>query len=175
MPGFAGAAQPWHDLFMLFGTASATLVGLLFVAASIGSGFFTLERQAAFRGFVSSSVVIFASVLAASLAGMLPTPSWTLCGLLIGADGLFGLAWAVLVWRGMLRDGIAARIDWDDRLLYGLVPAVGHAVMLAASVLLLTRSAAAIDVLAASLATLLFVGIRNAWDITAWSVLRRPD
>ena len=173
MPGFAAAAQPWHDLFALFGAASATLVGLLFVAASIGSVIFTRERQVAFRAFVSSSVVHFASVLAAGLIVMLPVQSWMLAGVLVGADGLFGLVWGALVWRGMTRDGIITNIDWDDRLLYAAMPVCGHLVTAAAGIFLLMGDAVGLDVLAASAALVLFVGIRNAWDITAWSVLRR--
>ena len=173
MPGFAAAAQPWHDVFMLAGTASATLVGLLFVAASVGTGLFRPDRQPAFRAFVSSSVVHFSCVLLAALIVMVPAQNWLLGGLLTGADGLFGLVYGVLVIDGMRRHGITTQIGWDDRMLYGLVPVCGHLGMLAAAILLLTGDPAGFEVLAASAAGLLITGIRNAWDITAWSVLTR--
>jgi hypothetical protein len=31
------------------------------------------------------------------------------------------------------------------------------------------------DILAAAMGVLLLVGIRNAWDITVWTVMRRPN
>ena len=40
MPQLADALRPWHDFYTLFGAASATLIGLLFVAASVGTGVF---------------------------------------------------------------------------------------------------------------------------------------
>ena len=155
------------------GTASATLVGLLFVAASVGTGLFRSDRQPAFRAFVSSSVVHFSCVLAAALIVMVPSQSWLLGGLLTGADGLFGLAYGLLVMVSMRRHGITTQIGWDDRLLYGLIPVCGYMAMLAAAILLLIRDPGGLEALAASAAVLLFTGIRNAWDITAWSVLTR--
>jgi hypothetical protein len=175
VPGFAAAAQPWHDLFTLAGGASGTLVGLLFVAATVGSGIFTRDRQAAFRAFVSSSVVHFACVLAAGLIGMVPTQSWLSGGLLVGGVGLFGLGYGALVMHSMRRHGIITKIGWDDRLLYGVVPVCGHLAIVASAVLLLLKNQAGFEVLTGAMVVLLFVGIRNAWDITAWSVLARAD
>ena len=42
-----GALKEWHDFYVLVGTAGATLLALLFVAVSCGTGFLTRERQAA--------------------------------------------------------------------------------------------------------------------------------
>jgi hypothetical protein len=54
----------WHEYYMLLGTASATMVGLLFVAVTVGSGVFTGNRRAPLRVFVSASVVHFCGILA---------------------------------------------------------------------------------------------------------------
>jgi hypothetical protein len=53
---------PWHDFFSLVGTAAATLIGLMFVAASVGTGFFTEERQVGLRTLLSPTVVAFGVV-----------------------------------------------------------------------------------------------------------------
>ena len=37
----ADLIEDWHDFDLLVGTAAATLVGLMFVAASIGASFYT--------------------------------------------------------------------------------------------------------------------------------------
>jgi hypothetical protein len=39
---------------------------------------------------------------------------------------------------------------------------------------LFKESAAGLDLLAAALITLLLAGIRNAWDMTIWIVIRTP-
>ena len=41
----ADALKEWHDFYLLVGTAGATLLALLFVAVSLGTGFLTEERQ----------------------------------------------------------------------------------------------------------------------------------
>ena len=64
------------------------MVGLLFGAASVGSGVFTADRRAALRVFLSASVVNFSSLLAAAPVGLAPVGSWVLLGLAIGACGL---------------------------------------------------------------------------------------
>ena len=86
----ADVAGSWHDLFVLVGTAAATLVGLLFVAASVGAGFFTHERHTALRAFLSPSVVHFTCVLTACFVAVAPIRDWTVLGALILAVGLFG-------------------------------------------------------------------------------------
>ncbi len=86
---------PWHDFYTLVGTASATLVGLMFVAASVGTGVFTRERQVGLRTFLSPTVVAFSVVLTASLIGVLPVLSWRVPGFLLLRIGP-GTPWFLL-------------------------------------------------------------------------------
>ena len=57
----ADALKEWHDFYLLVGTAGATLLALLFVAVSLGTGFLTEERQEATRTFMSPVVIHFTS------------------------------------------------------------------------------------------------------------------
>jgi hypothetical protein len=168
----ADAVGPWHDFYTLIGSGSATLVGLLFVAASVGSGVFTAERQHGLRAFLSPNVVHFTSVLAASLIGVAPTGSWILFGALVCGDGVFGAAYAVSVWRRMVRHGLSSGIGLEDRIWYAALPAAGYLIMIAAGVVLLREQASGCGVLAVAMGVLLLTGIRNAWDMTTWVVLR---
>ena len=45
MPPLAGALVPWHEFYALLGTAAGTLVGLLFVAATLAAGVFPSDRR----------------------------------------------------------------------------------------------------------------------------------
>jgi hypothetical protein len=167
----ADTISPWHDFYMLVGTASATLVGLLFVAASVG--FYSKDKQAALRAFVSPSVVHFTSVLVACLIVIAPIRSWTILGAMVAGDGLFGIVYAGLVWRGMVRHGFVASIDLEDRVSYAALPAIGYAVMVGAGVALLLQKDIGCGALALAMGLLLLIGIRNAWDITIFTALRR--
>jgi hypothetical protein len=175
MPPLRDVMTAWHDLFMLFGAASATLIGLLFVAASVGSNFYTEAKHNALRSFLSPSVVHFACVLAACLIAVCPLRSWMLFGLLIGGDGLFGFVYAVLVLRRMVHHGYTATIDLEDRVWYAALPAIAYVILTMAGATLFSQAEAGCDMLAAALGLLLLVGIRNAWDMTVFTVIRRPD
>ena len=175
MPPLPEVMRDWHDLFMLFGTASATLIGLLFVATSVGSSFFTQARHMSLRSFLSPSVVLFTCVLVSSLIAVAPQRSWVNFGALIGATGLLGLLYALVVLNRMIRHGMTAIIDWEDRLFYVGLPAVGYAAVVWAGYLLFRAMEFGCDVLALAMGALLLIGVRNAWDMTVWAVIKRPD
>jgi hypothetical protein len=175
MPSLADAVRPWHDLYTVIGTASATLIGLMFVAASVGSGVYSRDRYHALRVFLSPTVVHFACALAACMFAIAPLRSWLLFGLLIGATGMYGLGYAAIVWRGMLRHGNPVSIDLEDRICYAAIPALGYATMLTASIVLLLRREAGCGFLAVAMGLLLLIGIRNAWDMTLFTVMRHRD
>jgi hypothetical protein len=67
MPTLTESLRHWHEFYTLLGTASATMVGLLFVAATVGSGVFSTDRRGALGMFLSASVVHFSSILATCL------------------------------------------------------------------------------------------------------------
>ena len=165
--------QPWHDFYALIGTASATLVGLMFVAASVGTGVFTTERQVGLRTFLSPTVVAFSVVLAASLIGSLPVSSRDVPALLLAGIGLLGVAYSWSVWRRMVHGGVASKIDFEDRVWYTMVPAAAYFVLATAGVGVGVNADVACAVLAIGVGLLLLAGIRNAWDMTTWIVLRR--
>lgn len=160
---------------MLFGSASATLIGLLFVAASVGFGVYRPEKRPALRTFLSPSVVHFTCVLAASLIAICPLRSWMLLGVLIGGDGVFGLVYAGLVWHRMVRHGLSALVDLEDRIWYAALPAVAYAIMSAAAAMLVAQREAGCAVLAMAMGLLMLVAIRNVWDITVWTVAQHPE
>src|SRR5437763_15174567 len=73
----------WHDFYMLLGTASATLVGLMFVAASIGVQIFTETNRPGTGAFISPTVVHFSSALFLCVAGTIPVHRWFTLGAVV--------------------------------------------------------------------------------------------
>ncbi len=165
--------EPWYDFYLLIGGGSATLVGLMFVAASVGSDVFTHERQHALRIFLSPTVVAFSGIFAASLVGVMPATTCLPPGLLLAGIGLLGLVYSGLVWRRMVREGIARSIDLEDRAWYAMIPAVAYILLAAAGLAFCLGAVVACPVLASGMCLLLLAGIRNAWDMTTWVVLHR--
>jgi hypothetical protein len=167
------ALAPWHDFYMLLGAASATMIGLLFVAATVGSGIFSQARRGALRMFLSGSVVQFGCILAGCLAVLAPLQYWALLGGIILGCGLFGLAYSAMAWRDALRDGLSARIDLEDRIWYAVAPAIGYLLEAGAGIALVLAKPTGCAALAVAMGALMVVAVHNAWDITIWSVTRR--
>jgi hypothetical protein len=163
----------WYDFYLLVGTASATLVGLMFVSASIGAHVFKEENRAAVQAFISPTVMHFSAALFACILAVMPAQTWlTLAGLL-AVSGLAGIAYSARVLVQLFIRRVFT-VDVADRIFYALIPAAGHVLVVLSSGLLFQQSAWGLSMLAAALVTLLFAGIRNAWDMTIWIVIRTP-
>jgi hypothetical protein len=172
-PSFADLLHAWRDFYALLGAASATLVGLLFVAASIGSSNFREEHRDPLGSFLTPTVVHFSAVLFACILACVPSLSWRSFGGLLGADALAGAAYSARIFfRLVVRHKY--RVDLGDRMFYAAIPALGYILFLIASALLLGQSPLGVDMAAAALLVLLFAGIRNAWDMTFWTATKSP-
>ena len=172
--GLIDALREWHDFYVLIDTASATLVGLKFVAASFGAAYFNVEREAGLRAFLTPTVLHFAAVLIACLVVIAPSHSNLSLGIALGAGSLLGLGYSLRVWVTVrLRH---FEIDREDRLWYLLAPITSYLLMAAAAILAFASPASpiALDILAVSLGLLLVLGIRNAWDMAVWIAVRVP-
>ena len=163
----------WHDFYLLVGTASATLVGLMFVAATLGASVFNERNRVALQAFISPTVVNFAAALFVCIGVMIPSQTWLSLGLLLTAGGVAGLVYAGRVWVQMFVRR-SFHVDVIDRMFYSAVPLIGYLLVLAAGILLLLDKAWSAEVTAAALVVLMFAGIRNAWDMTTWIMMRTP-
>jgi hypothetical protein len=173
-PTLAELLRDWRDFFMLVGAASATLVGLMFVAASIGSNIFSEEHRGPMGAFLTPTVVHFATLLFLCLLAIMPIYSWLVLGGALAAGGLAGLIYCgrILVEMVVRR---RFKVDLSDRLFYSLLPTLGYLLLLGSAGLLFAQSAASVDVIAAAILVLLLAALRNAWDMTVWIAINSPS
>lgn len=75
----------------------------------------------------------------------------------------------------MHRRGTTETIDLVDRYCYVFIPILSYLMMTGAGIVLALRPTLGLDLLAAILVLLLLLGIRNAWDMTLWIVVRTPN
>lgn len=162
--------ERWHDFYVLLGTAGATLVALLFVAVSLGTGYLTTERTEGTRMFMSPVVIHFTSVFFISAISLIPSHRPVFFAGLIGATAMVGTVVSAAVTVQLLRTAMTEYCT--DRLAYGLLPAFGYVALLVAAGLIWAGQDIALDVLAGGLLLLLIVNIRNAWDLTLAMVRR---
>jgi len=166
--------REWHDFYVLVATASATLVGLMFVAMSIGATVFNEEHRAALATFITPTVVHFAAVMFASLVIVIPVHIWMSLATVLGAGGIAGTVYcAQLLVRLLIRHSF--KVDLTDRLFYVLLPLAGYLLVLASAALLFMAPHAGANLMAVAIFVLLIAGLRNAWDMMVWIVLRSPS
>lgn len=165
--------EHWHDFYLLVGTAGATLLALLFVAVSLGTGFLTEARAAATRTFYSPIVIHFASAFFISAVALVPAHRGTFFAALIGACAAIGFVVSLFVTVQLLRH------DWthykQDHLSYALLPAGAYLALLIAAIMIWRENRLALDVLAGALLLLLLINIRNAWDLMLSMVRHAGD
>jgi len=174
-PSLSSLLHDWHDFYVLVGTASATLVGLMFVAVSIGTAIFNEDRRNAVTAFITPTVTHFAAVLLACFVATMPSHTWYTLGELLGAGAFAGSVYSGrLVVQMIFRRRF--KIDLEDRMFYALLPLSGYLLALVAAVLLCNRSATfSADLIAVAVLTLLCAAIRNAWNMMVWIVIKTPS
>ena len=160
MSDFAQIVAGWHDFFMLAGTASATLIGLLFVALSLRIDIRTARADSALRTTASQSFRSYLTVLLFALYFLIPDPSPS------------SIAWPVILTSlaflvSLLRDAWRYRpvLTQDHPLLiwHYLVPAACYVVATAVGIGLFRDEASGIYWLVSVIAFLLTIPTRNAW------------
>jgi hypothetical protein len=163
---------PWHEFYGLLGTASATLVALMFVAVSVAVGLLSSERTTATRIYMSPIILHYASVLFVSLVALVPALGDRMLGCIIGLSGVVGLAYSIVVSVRLFRD---SKSEFVDRFAYGAWPFVAYGGTVVAAVMIADHAEHGPGILAASLLLLLLVNVRNAWDLTVTFARRHSD
>jgi hypothetical protein len=162
----------WDNFFITAGTAAATLIGLLFVAVTVSTGFSASSIVHGTRGFLTPTLIRFVGVLFLSLAVIAPWSSAWPLGIMLSLDGLAGLAYQIKVVIMRHKIGLALR-DWHDWLPHVGVPALGSASLIIGAVGLLAERPFAPYAIAGATVLLLFAGIYGSWDLTLWIIKNR--
>lgn len=156
----------WHDFYAILAMVAGTLLGAMFIVASISGRNMTKARAVAVASFVTPTVIHLSVVLSACALLVVPTLPLQTLGIIGVAGGLGGLAAATRIgWRVL-----HAKVDHIDRIWYGAVPLLGYMGIVAAAALILTHAGFSFETLAAALGLLIIASIRNAWDLIIFLV-----
>ena len=156
----------WRDFYILAGTASATLVGLLFVGLSLHLRIVVTTSEV--RSLARVTLANFGAVLFVALFLVIPEgPSdagWQLIGaglvsLVVAAPSLIS---AVRSREWTFQMSLMQRVRVTLR--FGL-SGVGYLAIIVAGALLQSSLTAAFTVLLITTLVLLFVSLRNTWDL----------
>jgi hypothetical protein len=162
--------EAWRNLFLVLGSTAASLIGLVFVAVSVGVSL--KQPRKGLGDFTSQTIVNFTIALASCVVTLSPA-GLKVCGVLLVVVGGLGLSYALWFWWHMhLIDGYEqVKTDW---LYYGLLPVVDYAVLtLAAADLFIFANASIVYVLATVLLLLVILCIRNSYELTIWAAMQK--
>jgi len=167
----------WDNFYVIVGSTAGGLTGLTFVVMTLARDSGQI-RPAGVGAFMTPMIVHFCGALA--LAAFMSMPhqrSGTLSvGLALG--GLAGVVYGGVIAANMWRTGrgathyVPVREDWIWNVILPTAAYAGLTVMAALIWDRLTQTA--LYGVAVLVLGLLFIGIRNAWDLVVWISLQPP-
>jgi len=148
----------WENFFIVGATAGATLIGLLFVAITLGAGLSTPQGLNATRAFLTPTLIRFGDVLFECMAVLPPWPSAWPVGIILGLFGLADLVYQIHVVLNQRKVDIAS-LDWLDWTLFSVVPMLGNASLIAGAAGLIAERPFAPYAIAGAITLLLLAGL----------------
>jgi len=162
----------WDNFYVIIGSSAGGLTGLTFVVIALIRDSRRGVRPTGLGAFVTPTIVHFCGVLALAAFMSMPhqRPGTLSAGLVLG--GLAGVLYGCVIGINMRRISIGAplyipvREDWIWNV---IVPTLVYAALIVMGVLIWDRlTEVALYGVAVLALGLLFISIRNAWDIAVW-------
>ena len=164
----------WESFYVIVGSSAAALTGLQFVVMALVA---ERERKSTITevdAFGTPTVVHFSAVLFVSAVLSAPWPTLTGADLVVGACGLAGVVYSLLVVRRARRQKGYQPV-FEDWLFHAILPLLAYGTLLGAAIALVAHTVAALFAIAAVALLLLSIGIHNSWDTVTYIVLDRSN
>ena len=160
----------WQNFYVIVGTASATLTGLMFVVVTLVASSGRQRSSEATAAFATPNVVHFCAALLIAAILTAPWPTLWNAGLLLGICGLAGVIYVFVVIRRTLHQTEYQPV-LEDWLWHMIFPFIAYAALIVAALLIPGDAILALFVIAATTMLFLFIGIHNAWDTVTYVTL----
>ena len=167
----------WDNFYVIIGSTAGGLTGLTFVVMTLARNSGQI-RPAGVGAFMTPTIVHFCGALALAAFMSMPHQGPGTLGVGLAVGGLAGIVYGGFIGANMWRTGrgathyIPVREDWIWNV---ILPTVAYAGLTVMAVLIRDRlTQAALYGVAVLVLALLFIGIRNAWDLVVWISLHPP-
>lgn len=163
----ASPLAAWESFYVIVGSSGAALTGLQFVVIALIA---ESKRRATTReieAFGTPTIIHFCTVLLLSAILSAPWHSLTSVAYALGACGLIGLIYCLIV-VGRARRQSTYRPVFEDWLFHAILPLIAHGLLLATAVLFKSQPERALFLVGAASLLFLFVGIHNSWDTVTY-------
>ena len=164
----------WSSFYVMTGSSAAALTGLMFVVITLVTARERAEdTHAGISTFSTPIVMHFAAALLVSAVLIAPWRSLVHAAVVVAFIGLSGVAYILRVMHRTRRLTFYTA-DFEDWMWYTILPFVAYGAISAGAIALAAAPVQALFILAGGVVLLIFIGIRNAWDIVTYIAIVRP-
>ena len=169
MPEPAAPFLPaWSNFYVIAGSSAAALTGLMFVVITLVRGEErTQVRQDGIATFSTPTVLHFCAALLVSAILCAPWRSLVYPAVIVGLAGCYGILYLAGVARRTKRL-TRYTADLDDWMWYTILPLLAYGALVAGAIVLNALPRDALFALAGGVLSLIFIGIRNSWDVVTF-------
>jgi hypothetical protein len=164
----------WSSFYVMTGSSAAALTGLMFVVITLVMGIERRTRsEAGISTFSTPTVVHFGAALFVSATLAAPWERLGYVDVLMGLTGFCGIVYVLrLAHRTRSLDGYVA--DLEDWVWYDILPLIAYGAIFVGATVLAVVPRVALFAIAGGTLFLIFIGIRNAWDIVTYLAIGLP-
>jgi hypothetical protein len=157
----------WSSFYVMAGSSAAALTGLMFVVISLVTGREGPKNPDGISTFSTPTVLHLGAALLISAILVAPWRTMLYAGILVALIGLYGGAYIVRV-AVRTKQLTMYQPDLEDWTWYNVLPFVAYAAVFAGALALEIVPAKALFAIAGGAVLLIFIGIRNAWDVVTF-------
>ena len=171
----------WSSFYVTIGASAASLTGLTFVVITLIT---SMERMPAAEGlavFSTPTVLHFGTALLIAAILSAPWHSAVTVAIFLAIVGACGLVYIISIMYRTRRLRVYDP-DLSDWIWYTIVPFIAYAAILAGGLMFVPLPVKALFIVGGAALLLIFVGIRNSWDVVTFLIARdagersvRPD
>ncbi|MBX3086619.1 MAG: hypothetical protein KF716_33605 [Anaerolineae bacterium] len=177
MAEFPDILHSWQNFYFMAGGAAATLIGLMFVALSLGMHLVNKVTEENFRIFAAPSIYYFVSALLICCVMLVPTFTPRELALIVLFGAVVGLIVTIpRVWKLVQAARKHQDFNFWDWLTQIIFPVLSY-VLFGAGGLCLFIDQWSLGIVAVWLATvlLLLAAIANTWSLVLWIIEQNRD
>jgi hypothetical protein len=164
----------WGSFYVMVGSSAAALTGLMFVVISLVHGRTTPGNQDGISTFSTPTVMHFAAALLVSAVLVAPWENLLYPGIAVALAGLYGLVYIVRI-ASRTKQLRAYAADLEDWVWYIVLPFMAYGAIFGGAVVFTAALPDKADfAIAGGVVLLIFIGIRNAWDVVTYLAVIGP-
>jgi hypothetical protein len=161
------ALTAWSNFYIIVGSSAGALTGLTFVVITLVASARLADVSWGMGAFTTPTTVHFALVLLIAAIFSAPWTAAAQAAVALGLTGVGGVVYSAIVVQRLRRPGNYQPAG-EDLVWYGAVPLAAYAVLAALAIALPVRPTFVLFGISAVSLLLLFLGIRNAWDLVTY-------